>query len=79
MERADPRGRIQFALDCPACLKHWEETFDITSFFWSEVSAWALRQLREVHVIASTYGWSEAEILALGPARRRAYLEMIQP
>ena len=34
------------------------------------------RILREVHTLAAAYGWSEAEILALSPARRRVYLEL---
>jgi hypothetical protein len=77
MERADPRGHVQFELACPSCGERWDEIFDIASFFWTEVHAWAMRQLREVHALASAYGWSEADILALGPARRRAYLEML--
>jgi len=30
-----------------------------------------------VHALARTYGWSEREILALGDARRQAYLERV--
>jgi hypothetical protein len=33
--------------------------------------------LREVHVLASANGWSEAEILALSPQRRQRYLEIV--
>ena len=31
----------------------------------------------EVHTLATAYGWSEAETLALGDARRAMYLEMV--
>jgi hypothetical protein len=33
--------------------------------------------LREVDQLARTYGWREPDILALGPARRRAYLGLV--
>ena len=51
---------------------------DIAGFFWAELDAWARRLLREIHTLARFYGWSEAEILALSPLRRRCYLEMVQ-
>jgi hypothetical protein len=77
MAQADPQAHIQFALSCPSCSHPWEATFDIGSFFWTEIHAWACRLLREVHTLALTYGWGESEILALSPWRRQIYLEMI--
>lgn len=76
MAEADPQADVQLTLRCPACRHAWKAAFDIVSFFWSEISAWATRLLREIHLLASAYGWSEAEILALSPRRRQAYLEM---
>jgi hypothetical protein len=32
----------------------------------------------EIHAIASAYGWSEKEILALSDPRRAFYLEMVR-
>lgn len=77
MERADPHGIIRFDLSCPSCGNEWQVNFDIVSFFWIEIDAWAKRVLREVHTLASAYGWSEAEILAMSPRRRGIYLEMV--
>jgi hypothetical protein len=51
--------------------------FDIASYFWDEINAWANRILREVHILASRYGWSERDILALSPWRRQFYLDMV--
>jgi uncharacterized protein (UPF0212 family) len=76
MGDADPQADIQLALDCPACSHHWLAPFDIGSFFWTELTVWVRRVLREVHVLASAYGWTEREILSLSPQRRRMYLEM---
>jgi len=77
MALSDPLADIQLALTCASCGHGWPAMFDIVSFFWSEIHAWAMRLLRDVHLLASAYGWSEADILALSPARRQAYLEMV--
>ena len=77
MAQADPLADVQLALSCPACSHQWQPLFDIASFFWSEIHAWAFRILREVHTLASAYGWREADILAMSPKRRQLYLEMV--
>ena len=77
MASADPMAEIHLVLDCPCCQHKWEAPFDIVAFLWREISAAARRLLREVHTIASAYGWTETEILALSPARRRIYLEIV--
>ncbi|HUI06070.1 MAG TPA: phage baseplate protein [Verrucomicrobiae bacterium] len=77
MARADPLADIQLALHCASCGHQWEANFDIVTFLWSEINAAARNLLRGIHALASAYGWSEADILALNPARRRLYLEMV--
>lgn len=77
MADADPLALLQVALTCPQCGHCWEPIVDIVPFFWSEIASWANRLLRDVHLLASAYGWCEAEILALSPARRQAYLDMV--
>jgi hypothetical protein len=77
MAQADPQADVRLALSCPSCSHRWQAAFDIASFFWSEINAWAYRTLREVHTLASAYGWREADILALSPWRRQAYLELV--
>ena len=73
----DPLAEVELQLDCPACALIWQSPFDVVSFLWSELDAWARRMLREIHILASHYGWSEAEIVALSPQRRRHYRELI--
>jgi hypothetical protein len=77
MAEADPQADILILLQCPQCAHSWHAPLDISSFFWSELDAWAGQLLREVHAFALAYGWNEAEILSLSPTRRRIYLEMI--
>ncbi|HEX8778932.1 MAG TPA: hypothetical protein VF738_12515 [Rhodanobacter sp.] len=76
MAQADPQADLQLAFRCPDCGHAWQPLFDIARFLWQELHAWALRLLREVDTLAQAYHWSEAEILALSPRRRQAYLEL---
>jgi hypothetical protein len=78
MANADPQADVQLAVECPACGHGWAATFDIVSFFWSELNAWAQRTLYQVHTLAQAYGWREADVLAMSPWRRQYYLEMVR-
>ncbi len=77
MADADPLADIQIVLSCPACGHGWRAAFDVVSFLWTEIEAWAWRVLSDVHTLASTYGWRERDILDLSPTRRQFYLEMV--
>jgi hypothetical protein len=75
---ADPLAETRLALSCPSCQREWDDAFDIGRFLWAEVESRARRVLWEVHTLASAYGWTESETLALGDARRAMYLEIVQ-
>ncbi|MBF2065977.1 MAG: phage baseplate protein [Calothrix sp. C42_A2020_038] len=77
MAEVDPQADMQFNLVCPSCNHQWQVLFDILLFFWQEIDAWAYRILREVHTLASAYGWHEADILGMNPHRRQFYLQLI--
>ena len=79
MAAADAQANVELALACPACGHGWQALFDIVSFLWQEIHAWALRTLRDVHSLARAYGWSEADVLALSPTRRQIYLQLCRP
>lgn len=71
---ADPAADLELAVDCPDCGAQATVVLDPVELLWDEVDAWAWRMLGEVHALAGAYGWSEADVLALTPARRQAYL-----
>lgn len=73
----DPRAEVQLDLNCPACRHQWRILFDISRFLWQEICARARQLLMTVHQLAGAYGWSEADILSLSPARRAVYLQMV--
>ncbi len=75
---ADPLAEIRLSFRCPTCEAEWDEPFDPTTLFWSEVQGRARQVMSEVHALASAYGWSEADILAMSANRRTVYLEMLQ-
>jgi hypothetical protein len=77
MSELDPQGDVQIALNCTQCSHRWDAPLDIASFVWSEIHAWVVRLLNEVHALALAYGWRESDILAMSPWRRQAYLELI--
>ncbi len=78
MAQADPQGDVQLAVTCGLCGHQWHAIFDIVSFVWREIGAWAKRLLSEVHLLASAYGWAEEDILRMSAWRRQCYLDMVQ-
>ncbi len=77
MADLDPQAEVRLAYVCPGCENEEQQTFDVVSFFWSEIDAWARRIMLEVHMLAAAYGWSEGEILGMSPVRRQYYLSLI--
>ncbi len=73
----DPEAEILLDLACPDCGHRWQSLLDATECLWSEIDAAARRLLREVHSLASAYGWPEGDILAMSARRRRRYLEIL--
>ena len=74
LHEADPDAEIVLTLTCPDCGTAWDAPFDIAACLWGDILLAARRLLHEVHHLATAYGWSEAEILAVPPRRRREYL-----
>jgi hypothetical protein len=77
MADADAAANIQLRVTCAACAHAWSEILNITTFLWTEIESWAYRTLHEVHRLASTYGWSETDILSMSAWRRHCYLRLI--
>lgn len=77
MRRLDEQAVASESLTCPDCGQTWDAVFDIVPVIWAEFDGLVRRQLADVHQLASAYGWSESELLALGPARRAFYLDRV--
>jgi len=68
---------LEMATRCAACDAPFTSVFDVALFMDAEMGLRAARLLGEVHLIASTYHWSESEILGLPHRRRQDYLGRI--
>lgn len=77
MMAADPLAEVLVALRCPECGLEFDTSVDLAEFVWIELDARAQRILHEVDVLARSYGWTEAEVLALSEPRRAAYLRLV--
>ncbi|MCG3043711.1 hypothetical protein L7D48_24585 [Streptomyces sp. S1A] len=75
-EQADPAADVTLQVHCPECGGTTRAELDIASYLWAELDTWARELLLDVHLLAGAYGWTEPEILALSPLRRRYYLEL---
>jgi hypothetical protein len=74
----DPQAEVLLDLHCPSCDHRWQTLLEIAEFVSRKVTIEAKRLLCEVDALARAYGWREADILALSPTRRQAYLELVE-
>jgi hypothetical protein len=77
LAECDPQSEILLDISCPACGNTWQILIDVVSFLWARINSHAKQLLYEVGSLARSFGWSESEILAMNPSRRRFYLEMV--
>jgi len=71
-----PLLEVILEISCPTCEHKWDQLLDIDSLLWRDIDREARRLLDDVDRLARSYGWSEADILAMGPQRRARYLEL---
>jgi hypothetical protein len=78
MEESDPFAEVALSLACPACDHEWSERLDPAPFVWVALGDAARRLVADVADLASAFGWSERDVLAMSPGRRRLYLEVVR-
>ena len=76
MARLAPSLVDDLAGQCPDCRTTVTMHFDPISFCLAELSHQAASVFEDVHLIASVYHWTEAQILALPRRRRTLYAEL---
>jgi hypothetical protein len=77
MASLDPQAELRMTSTCPACKRALGFILDVPAFMLEEIRHRGRRLLREVHILASAYHWSEGEILGMPEKRRRHYLSLI--
>lgn len=61
-------------LDCPECGGDVLADVDVIRLLTEQVTEQGLGLLADVAMLAAAFGWSEQDVLAMSPARVRAYL-----
>jgi hypothetical protein len=78
MAARDPQAELLVDCECPACGAELRLLFDAGQFVLREARIHSGELFREVRALAAHFHWSEADILAMSPRRRRRYVESIE-
>ena len=78
LETAEPVLTLDMSARCPDCGTAAEVRFDLSTYLTRRLAAERPFLVRETHLIASRYGWSHREIMALTRDDRRAYAGLIE-
>ncbi|HET9701874.1 MAG TPA: hypothetical protein VFP70_13210 [Burkholderiales bacterium] len=70
----DPLGMLEAGAQCPSCGTGSAMELDLEAVILDLLAREQRRVMEEVHRLARTYHWSEAEVLAIPPRRRAFYL-----
>lgn len=73
----DPLVALTLGAECPHCHKPQEVAVDLEGLVLARLSNRQRALLSEVHRLATRYGWSERQVLAVPPRRRAAYVALI--
>ena len=77
LAEADPLTVLEIETRCPHCDAENRLELDLEATCLALLAGEQPRLLDEIHALARAYHWSEAEIFAVPPARRRLYLDRI--
>jgi hypothetical protein len=70
LEELDPLASIEFTFACYACDQPLRSALDLPGLLLDLMRADDVRRSDDHHLLASGYGWSPADLLALRPADR---------
>jgi hypothetical protein len=76
LELVDPLVDVRFDVTCDECGHRFAVFLDVPELVWEATRRAARRTLRNVHVLAQRYGWTEGEILRLSERRLKEYLDL---
>lgn len=74
----DPLVAFSVTCACPACGLEGDVPLDLEGIALQRLAARQEGLLREVHLFATRYGWTEVQTLAVPPQRRARYRALIE-
>jgi hypothetical protein len=66
------------AITCPTCGREAELAVDAVALAWATIDDLATAVLDDVGALARGFGWTEPEVLAVPPVRRRMYRDLLE-
>jgi hypothetical protein len=78
MEQVAPVLNLDMDAQCPECGEGQSVHFDMQTYLLAALASERDQVARQVHLLASAYGWSLDEILGLPRSRRHAYAALIE-
>jgi hypothetical protein len=78
LEDFDPLVAFSVRIRCPHCAVETDLAVDLEALALKELEKIQRQLLQDIHRLAASYHWSEAEIFCLTPQRRGRYLEIIE-
>ena len=75
---ADPLTVLTVETRCPECGAENAMELDLEATCLALLTAEQPRLIDDIHALARAYHWTEAEVLAVPPRRRRQYLDRIE-
>ena len=79
MEAVEGTAALDIAFTCSACGAVNRAPLDIAGLLWIELAERVQQLVADVELLASHYGWSETDILAMTERRRSLYAERVRP
>jgi hypothetical protein len=76
LQELDPLSDVWIEVTCAECATSTLVFLDVPALVWAGLRVRARHLVADVGALAARYGWAEADILAMSPARRRMYLEL---
>jgi hypothetical protein len=78
LDESHPLLAPSCAVACPECGEEFEATLDSVELCWEAVDAAATEVIDDVVALATAFGWSEADVLAVPPRRRAMYRRLAE-
>lgn len=77
MEAIAPLIDLELDARCPECGQEQQVHFDLQHYLLSALSGERTLLMREIHALASTYGWSLTDILSLPRSQRKSLASLV--
>ena len=78
MQEAAPLVDLDLDVSCAACGQNQTVHFNLQHYLLAAIHAEQPRLAREVHLLATAYGWGMEAILSLTRSQRRTYVALIE-